>query len=97
MDVEIEADNARYNPHVAALQLDMPNALQSRTIPARVSVMAVRRRSRTMSPRILLPLLMGVDVRTLNTPLLPKGVMSADLERPGRLPASDTRSGAWSF
>jgi hypothetical protein len=50
-----------------------------------------------MSPRILLPLLMGVDVRTLNTPLLPKGVMSADLERPGRLPASDTRSGAWSF
>jgi hypothetical protein len=39
-----------------------------------------------------LPLLMGVEVRTLNTPLSTMGAVSAALERPGRLPASDTDS-----
>ena len=39
-----------------------------------------------------LPMLMGVEVRTLNTPLLPTGAVSAVLEQPGRLPASDTDS-----
>jgi hypothetical protein len=39
-----------------------------------------------------LPLLMGVEVRTLNTPLLMTGSVSAVLEHPGRLPASDTDS-----
>ena len=39
-----------------------------------------------------LPLLMGVEVRTLHTPRVMSGVVSAALEQPGRLPASDTDS-----
>ena len=39
-----------------------------------------------------LPLLMGVDVRTLSKPFSMAGVVSAVNERPGRLPASDTDS-----
>ncbi len=39
-----------------------------------------------------LPLLMGVEVRTLNKPALMSGVVTAVVEQPGRLPASDTDS-----
>src|SRR5258705_7615091 len=41
-----------------------------------------------------LPMLMGVDVRTLRRPFAPSGAVSASIERPGRLSASDTDS--WS-
>jgi len=39
-----------------------------------------------------LPMLMGVDVRTLRRPFAPTGVVTASVERPGRLSASDTDS-----
>jgi hypothetical protein len=39
-----------------------------------------------------LPLLMGVDVRTLSKPFAMAGVVTAMNEKPGRLPASDTDS-----
>src|SRR5207244_10762711 len=37
-----------------------------------------------------LPLLMGVDVRTLNSPSAPPSVVSASSSSPGHLPAADT-------
>jgi hypothetical protein len=39
-----------------------------------------------------LPMLMGVEVRALNRPALMSGVVTAVVEQPGRLPASDTDS-----
>ena len=39
-----------------------------------------------------LPLLMGVDVRTLSRPFAPAGAVSPAIERPGRLSASDSES-----
>src|SRR6266566_3850718 len=92
VEVEIEADNAHtirmsqpYSGYAKALleKQDYPN---SRLYPGGPPQKPYDVTAHT------LPLLMGVDVRTLNTPLLPTGVVSAVLERPGRLPASDTDS-----
>jgi hypothetical protein len=92
VEVEIEADNAHtirmsqpYSGYAKALleRQDYPN---SRLYPGGPPQKPYDVTAHT------LPLLMGVDVRTLNTPLLPTGVVSAVLERPGRLPASDTDS-----
>jgi Zinc carboxypeptidase len=92
VEVEIEADNAHtirmsqpYSGYAKALleKQDYPN---SRLYPGGPPQKPYDVTAHT------LPLLMGVDVRTLNTPLLMTGAVSAVLEQPGRLSASDTDS-----
>jgi hypothetical protein len=92
VEVEIEADNAHtirmsqpYSGYAKALleKQDYPNI---RLYPGGPPQKPYDVTAHT------LPLLMGVDVRTLISPVLPSGAVSAALEKPGRLPASDTDS-----
>jgi hypothetical protein len=92
VEVEIEADNSHtirmaqpYSGYAKALleRQDYPN---SRLYPGGPPQKPYDVTAHT------LPMLMGVEVRTLNRPALMSGVVTAVNEQPGRLPAADTDS-----
>ena len=92
VEVEIEADNSHtirmsqpYSGYAKALleKQDYPNL---RLYPGGPPQKPYDVTAHT------LPLLMGVDVRTLNRPALMSGVVTAVNEQPGRLSAADTDS-----
>jgi hypothetical protein len=92
VEVEIEADNSHtirmaqpYSGYAKALleRQDYPNL---RLYPGGPPQKPYDVTAHT------LPLLMGVEVRTLNRPALMSGVVTAVNEQPGRLSASDTDS-----
>jgi hypothetical protein len=92
VEVEIESDGAR------TIRMSQPYSGYAKALLERQSYPDLRlypggppKRPYDVTAHTL-PMLMGVDVRTLRRPFAPSGAVSASIERPGSLSASDTDS-----